>query len=72
MAYNLFNHIQGKNGSRWVNFIREIGSEHLLLVAVDAAKYTHKSLISNFYGEILVGPRDPVPVTARNMSNESY
>ncbi|WP_071393170.1 IS110 family RNA-guided transposase [Bacillus tuaregi] len=56
MAYNLFNHIQGKNGSRWAQFIRETGTENLLLVAVDAAKYTHKAMISTFYGDIIVKP----------------
>lgn len=56
VAYNLFNHIQGKNGSRWVQFIRETGTENLLLVAIDAEKYTHKALISTFYGDILVKP----------------
>jgi transposase len=56
MVHNLFKHIQGKNGSQWANFIREIGSDNLLFVAVDAAKYTHKALISNYYGEILVHP----------------
>ena len=56
VAYNLFNHIQGKNGSRWAQFIRETGTENLLLVAIDAAKYTHKALISTFYGDIIVKP----------------
>lgn len=56
MVYSLLNHIQGKNGSRWATFIREVGVENLLLVAVDAAKYTHKGLICTFYGDILVRP----------------
>lgn len=56
MAYNLFNHIQDKNGSRWAQFIRETGTENLLLVAIDAAKYTHKAMIATFYGDIIVKP----------------
>ncbi|WP_428912432.1 IS110 family transposase [Niallia sp. Krafla_26] len=56
MAYNLFNHIQGKNGSRWAQFIKETGTENLLLVAIDAAKYTHKAMIATFYGDIIVKP----------------
>jgi len=56
VVYSLLNHIQGKNGSRWANFIREVGGENLLIVAVDAAKYTHKGLICNFFGDILVRP----------------
>lgn len=56
MVRPLLNHIQGKNGSRWANFIREIGGENILLVAVDAAKYVHKAMICTFYGDILVKP----------------
>ena len=56
MAHYLLNHIQGKNGSRWSQFIRETGSENLLLVAIDAAKYTNKAILTTFYGDILVKP----------------
>src|SRR5699024_3613489 len=56
MVYPSFNHIQGKMGSRWANFVRNTGSENLLLVAIDAAKYTHKAMICTFYGDILVRP----------------
>jgi len=56
MVLNLFNHIQGENGSQWAKFIREMGSDHLLFVAVDAAKYTHKAQFSNYYGDILGNP----------------
>lgn len=56
VTHSLFNHIQGKNGSRWAKFVRETGTENLLLVAVDAAKYTHKMMICTFYGDILVQP----------------
>jgi transposase len=56
MAYSLFNHIQGKKGSRWAEFVRETGTENLLLVAIDAAKFTQKALICTFYGDILVKP----------------
>ena len=52
----LLNHIQGKNGSRWAKFIRDIGTDNLLMVAIDAAKYTHKAMICTYYGDILVKP----------------
>ncbi|WP_309298102.1 IS110 family transposase, partial [Cytobacillus sp. NCCP-133] len=58
MVYTPFNHIQGKNGSRWAKFIRETGTDHLLIVAIDAAKFTHKAMLSSFYGDILVRPFD--------------
>ncbi|GAA0441675.1 hypothetical protein GCM10008983_18500 [Lentibacillus halophilus] len=53
MVYSLFNHIKGKNGSRWAGFIRETGIDHMLIVTIDAAKYTHKAMICNFYGDVL-------------------
>lgn len=56
MAHSIFNHIQGKNGSRWAKFVRSTGTENMLLVAIDAAKYTHKAMICTFYGDILVKP----------------
>ena len=56
MDYSILNHIQGKNGSRWAKFIRETGTENLLMVAIDAAKYTHKAMIATYYGEVLVKP----------------
>jgi transposase len=56
MAYPILNHIQGKNGSRWAQFVRETGSENMLMVAIDAAKYTHKAMICTFYGDVLVTP----------------
>lgn len=56
MAYQSLNHIQGKNGSRWAQFVRETGSENMLMVAIDAAKYTHKAMICTFYGDVLVNP----------------
>lgn len=56
MAYSLFNHINGKKGSRWAEFIRSTGAERLLIVAIDAAKYTHKAMICTFYGDIIVKP----------------
>jgi transposase len=52
MAYSLFNHIQGKKGSRCAEFVR--GTGNLIMVAIDAAKFTHKALICTFYGDILV------------------
>ncbi|RYG73056.1 IS110 family transposase [Lentibacillus lipolyticus] len=56
MVHSLFNHIKGKNGSRWAGFIKETGIDHMLIVAIDAAKYTHKATICNFYGDVLVKP----------------
>ncbi|MED1603544.1 IS110 family transposase [Alkalihalophilus marmarensis] len=56
MTYTLLNHIQGKIGSRWAQFVKENGVDQLLIVAVDAAKYTHKVLVANFYGDILIKP----------------
>lgn len=56
MVYSLLNHIQGKNGSRWAQFVREVGTEHMLIVAIDAAKFTHKAAICTFYGDVLVRP----------------
>ncbi|MCM3490006.1 hypothetical protein M3689_11865 [Alkalihalophilus marmarensis] len=56
MTYTLLNHIQGKIGSRWAHFVKENGVDQLLIVAVDAAKYTHKVLLANFYGDILIKP----------------
>lgn len=56
MAYSLLNHIQGKNGSRWAQFVRETGTDSMLIVAIDAAKYTHKAIICTFYGDVLVKP----------------
>ncbi|RXJ02190.1 IS110 family transposase [Anaerobacillus alkaliphilus] len=56
MVYTLLNHIQGKKGSRWAKFLQTAGLENILIVAVDAAKYTHKAMICTFYGEILKKP----------------
>jgi transposase len=56
MAYQLFNHIQGKNGSRWTQFIREHGAENILVVAIDAAKYINKALLCNLYGDVFIRP----------------
>lgn len=56
MAYSLLNHIQGKNGSRWAQFVRETGTDRMLIVAIDAAKFTHKAMICTFYGDVLVKP----------------
>lgn len=56
MVYPLFNHIQGKKGSRWAQLVRETGTDHMLIVAIDAAKFTHKAVISTFYGDVLVEP----------------
>jgi transposase len=56
MAYTLLNHIQGKNGSRWAQFVRETGTDFMLMVAIDAAKFTHKTMICTFYGGVLVKP----------------
>lgn len=56
MAYTLLKHIQGKNGSRWAQFVRDTGSDNILLIAIDAAKYTHKAMMSTFYGDIVIQP----------------
>ena len=56
MVYSLLNHIQGKNGSRWAEFVRETGTDHMLILAIDAAKFTHKATICTFYGDVLVKP----------------
>lgn len=69
IAYSLLNHIQGKNGSRWPQFVRETGTEHMLMMAIDAAKYTHKTIICTFYGDILVQPFEFDAVTTVSFSN---
>ncbi len=56
MVHTLLNHIQGKNGSRWAQFVRETGTDSMLIVAIDAAKYTHKAMICTFYEDVLVKP----------------
>ncbi|MBU9711163.1 IS110 family transposase [Evansella tamaricis] len=56
MTHSIFKHIQGKNGSRWAKFIKDVGTENILLVGVDAAKYTHKGMVSTYFGEIIVSP----------------
>lgn len=56
MVYPLLNHIQGKNGSRWAQFVKDTGTDHMLVVAIDAAKFTHKAIICTFYGDVLVNP----------------
>lgn len=54
----LLNHIQGRDGSRWTKFIKQTGVENILVLAVDAAKYTHKAILTNYFGDILVDPFD--------------
>lgn len=56
MVYLLLNHIQGKDGSRWAKFIRDTGTDHILILVIDAAKYTHKAMVSTFYGDVLINP----------------
>jgi transposase len=56
MAYTLLNHIHGKTGSRWAQFVRDTGTDYMLMMAIDAAKYTHKAMICTFYGDVLVKP----------------
>src|SRR5690606_20375728 len=58
MVSNLLNHIQGKNGSDWAKFVRKTGPDNIIILAVDAAKFIHKAMITDFYGEILVKPFD--------------
>lgn len=50
MVQSIFNHIHGKIGSRWAKFIKETGIDHMLIVGIDAAKFTHKAVVSNFMG----------------------
>jgi transposase len=40
MSYTLLNHIQGKTGSRWAQFVRDTGTDYTLMMAIDAAN-TH-------------------------------
>lgn len=68
MAHTLLNHIQGKNGSPWGQFVRETGTDFMLLVAIDVAKFTHKTVICTFYGDVLVKPFEFDAVTPRHMS----
>lgn len=50
----LLNHIQGKIGSRWMEYLKQTGTENILILAIDAAKYTHQAMLCSFYGEILM------------------
>lgn len=54
----LFNHIQGKKGRKWNEFIKESGVDNILILAVHAAKFTHSVMICNYFGDILVKPFD--------------
>jgi len=56
MIYSLLNQIQGKNGSRWAKFIRDTVTDHILNLAIEVARYTHKAIVSTFYGDVLVNP----------------
>lgn len=56
MVQSIFNHIHGKIGSRWAKFIKETGIDHMLIVGIDAAKFTHKAIVSTFHGDVLVQP----------------
>lgn len=56
MVQSIFNHIQGKIGSRWTEFIKETGVENILIVGIDAAKFTHKAIVCTFHGDVLVQP----------------
>lgn len=56
MAIQLFNHNQGKNGSHWVNLMRNGKADQILVVAIDIGKYTHKTLMTNVYQDVLVAP----------------
>ncbi|MFD1927980.1 IS110 family transposase [Sporosarcina siberiensis] len=56
MAMQLFNHSSGKNGSPWVNLMRDGKANKILIVAIDIGKYTHKTLMTNVYQDVLVPP----------------
>lgn len=56
MAIQLFNHNQGKNGSHWVNLMKNGKADQILVVAIDIGKYTHKTLMTNVYQDVLVAP----------------
>lgn len=50
----LLNHIQGKIGSRWMDFLKQTGTENILILAIDAAKYSHHAMLCSFFGEIIL------------------
>jgi len=56
MAIQTFKHNQGKNGSYWVNLMRNGKADQILIVAIDIGKYTHKTLMTNVYQDVLVAP----------------
>jgi len=56
MAMTIFNHNQGKNGSHWVNLMRNGKTDEILIVAIDIGKYTHKALMTNVFSDVLVAP----------------
>jgi len=56
MAAELFNHNQGKNRNNWVNLMRDGKANQILIVAIDIGKYTHKTLMTNVYQDVLVAP----------------
>lgn len=56
MAISIFNHNKRKNGSHWVDLMRNGKAEEILIVAIDIGKYTHKTLMANVFGDVLVQP----------------
>jgi transposase len=49
-------HIQGKKGSQFRNQLRGVNLEQVLIVAIDAAKLHQKSLICNYFGDVIEKP----------------
>lgn len=56
MVMSLFNHKSGMNGSPWMQLIREGKAKHLLIVAIDIGKFTHKVMMANIFEDELVAP----------------
>lgn len=49
-------HIKGFKGRKFADEIRNLDKEKILVIPIDCAKNSHKSLIANYPGDILVSP----------------
>jgi len=56
MAIQTVNHNQGRNGSHWVNLLRNGKANKILVIAIDIGKDTHKTLKTNLYQDVIVTP----------------
>lgn len=56
MVIQTLKHNQGKNGSHWVNLMRQGKADRILIVAIDIGKYTHKTLMTNVFQDVIVAP----------------